>query len=156
MLLEAGADPRWHDDRANNLAVNDDCYLSLLTRVVQGGNAAVLTLLLEDGRADPTIKDSIAVRIACQNGRATPPDYSLSVSTAHNHLEITQMLLKDCRIDPTDLNNYHLKRVLREGYEDMALLLLSDPRVRSTMDAEEMLKKAREMKMDRVVAALAS
>ena len=168
VLLEAGADPRWHDDRANNLAVNDDCYLSLLTRAVQGANAAVLTLLLEDGRADPTIKESVAVRIACQDGRAdmlklflrdgraTPPDYCLSVSTAHNHLEVTQILLKDGRIDPTDLNNYYLKRALRESCEGIALLLVSDSRVRSTMDTHEILKKAREMKMDRVVTALVS
>jgi ankyrin repeat protein len=77
------------------------------------GHADVVSLLLRDGRADPTVDDNWPIRAASKNG----------------HTDVVKVLLRDGRVDPSYNNNWAIYRASLNGNIVIVNLLLKDGRV---------------------------
>ena len=47
----------------------------------------------------------------------------------YNHIDIVKLLLQDTRVDPSDRDNYAIRRTSEKGHVEVVKLLLQDPRV---------------------------
>ena len=107
-------------------------------------HANVISLLLEDGRFDPSDQNNQAiikaaqmgnleiVKILLQDSRVDPSDQNNEaiVRAAENgNLETVKLLLLDPRVDPSDQNNEAINSASRKGYVEIVKLLIEDPRV---------------------------
>lgn len=111
-----------------------------------GNHVAILKLLLEDRRANPTEKESaclITITDGCfevidlilKDGRADPTSRnSLCLRTAsrNGHTKVVDLLLKDGRADPTVDNNYCLRWAGQNKHYGVVALLLKDGRIDPT------------------------
>lgn len=85
---------------------------SLLTFVCKIGNIQLVQLLLSKG-AYPSYTYNLPIREAVYE----------------NHIEIVRLLMKDKRVDPSDLNNDCIHYAIKQNKVEMASLLLEDIRV---------------------------
>lgn len=108
---------------AIDLAARDNAAVLACAR---NGNAAMLRLLLADGRSDPGADSDCALRDACWE----------------NHVEVVRLLLADARVNPTALNNAAIRMVSRDGHIEIVRLLLADPRVDPTARGNQAIEAA--------------
>ena len=67
-------------------------------------------------------------------------NYAIRQASMNGHIEIVRLLLKDGRVDPSDLNNWAIREASIYGHTDIVKLLLDDPRVRKNLTPEEIEK----------------
>ena len=77
------------------------------------GHLAIVQILIEDPRVDPSAGDDAAIKNASRKG----------------HLDVVQLLLRDPRVNPSALDNEAIRGALRNGQISVGQLLLQDPRV---------------------------
>jgi hypothetical protein len=77
------------------------------------GNLAVVELLLQNARVDPSAYDNYAVRWAAHEG----------------HLAVVRRLLQDARVDPSANDNHAIGWAAQNGHLAVVERLLQDPRV---------------------------
>ena len=116
----------------------------LLEYAILSGRVNIVRILLEDGRINP--KDSNALAIAVdrdlphilsfllEDKRIDPRDDLLESAVMDRSANIVRVLLEDGRIDPTARNNHILHVAFRKGYSFTIKILLSDERVKRTVD----------------------
>lgn len=85
----------------------------LLYLAAANGHTDIVRLLLEEGEAEPSVRNSMSIRLASENG----------------HAEIVHLLLVDGRADPTALDNYCLKQAIEERRMEVVRILLEDDRI---------------------------
>jgi WD40 repeat protein len=127
------------EDHTNNVG-----YSSAITWAAENGHAALVELLLQDDRVDPTAKDNIAFRRAAASGHVSVVELLLQddrvdptakdniafqFAASNGHLQVVERLLRDPRVDPTVQNNYPFRRAAASGHVSVVELLLQDPRV---------------------------
>ena len=96
----------------NQISLLEDRPYVELYAATMAGNTAIVQILLEDGRADPTALYSATLRNAARNG----------------HTDIVKLLLEDGRADPTAQDSYALQIAADEGHTAMVKLFLEDGR----------------------------
>jgi hypothetical protein len=119
------------------------------------GHAAVVRLLLADGRADPAARNNDAivcssanghaavVRLLLEDGRADPAalgSLSIHQSVHHCHADVVRLLLADGRADPTADDDYALRESSARGYASVLQLLLEDGRADPTAQKNEAIR----------------
>ena len=80
----------------------------LLYLAAGNGHDLLVNLLLQDRRADPTVRNNIAIRLASENG----------------HAKIVELLLEDGRADPNALDGYCLKHAMEERHYEVVCVLV--------------------------------
>lgn len=99
-------------------------YNMAMCYAAQFGHAPVLKLLLEDGRADPTVDDNTPMKIAVM----------------HGFVSVLDALLMDGRADPTADDNLLIRSAVRRGKQsDVVKALMRDHRVRKGVFQDKVL-----------------
>jgi hypothetical protein len=91
---------------------------NLFEEAVGLNNVELLELLLQDVRADPSVKNNYAIRLASCKG----------------HLTVVDRLLQDPRVDPSANNNEAIRRASENGHLAVVNRLLQDSRVDPSVD----------------------
>lgn len=103
-------------DMGHDSGVDEALYLACAN-----GHTSTVQLLLADGQADPTVRNSMSVRLASENG----------------HKDIVRLLLLDRRADPRACDNWALRGAVEGGHYDVIRLLLRDGRVKTSISPDE-------------------
>lgn len=111
------ADPRLADCRLPHDALYD---------AASRGDAAMVSLLLADGRFNPRAASVTSAR----------PSSLLAAAADAGHLAVVELLLADARVDPTAASNEALQCACRGGHDSVVTRLLADARVREHNDSE--------------------
>ena len=134
LLQEFDFDPRGREGYDEEVIRATYCY------------PEVLKILLRDGRADPTVVDSIVLRAACfahnvesvrallEDGRADPAargNEAIRTASRCYDPELARILLADSRVDPSVLDNLALRTAVSYSSE-VVKLLLAHPQVDPT------------------------
>ena len=141
------------------LTESDDRYLWGFA--IRGNQPNVVSLLLKDGRIDPSIKNNYPIQLAAREGkqdifellikdpRVDPSDidnYALKGAIFHNNdgqtRNIIWMLLNDQRVDPSAGHNIILKHSLFNADDAITKKILKDPRVDPNVDDFTIFKVA--------------
>ena len=104
-------------DKAGNL------YFSFI-KACENGHSDIVEYFLNDGRINPSYRNSIAITYASKYG----------------HHEVVKLLLNDKRVDPSVENNEPIKLASKYGHPEVVKLLLNDKRVRNSLRKEELEK----------------
>lgn len=94
------------------------------------GDKEVVKILLEDGRADPSGGDSIALRRACMES----PKRRDSSAEKKDYVEVVRLLIEDGRVDASAHNSECLRRAIINRNKDIVMLLLKDSRKEKRAD----------------------
>jgi hypothetical protein len=120
-----------------------ECYTEALVFASRRGHAAIVRLLLEDGRADPAAGESQAlcaavghgsvdvVQLLLSDGRAEPAArdcQALIVAANSGDADVVRLLLADGRSDPTARGNFALWTAVMYCYATVVQLLVEDGR----------------------------
>src|SRR5690606_28065679 len=79
----------------------------------RNGHAAVVRMLLQDERIDPSDENNEAIQMASSRG----------------HFCIVRLLLQDGRTDPSTDSDWALRQAFDHGHDDVVRLLLQDERI---------------------------
>jgi ankyrin repeat protein len=108
--------------------VNPSAYGNLAIRwAASNYHIKVVEILLQDGRADPTIDNN----------------QILTNTATYGDVKMLKLLLQDGRADPTVGNNYAIKHASFMGYTEIVSLLLQDGRVDPTDNNEWAIRYAK-------------
>jgi ankyrin repeat protein len=103
----------------------------------QYGIVEGVALLLQDGRADPTVANNYPIRVASEYG----------------YTKIVSLLLQDGRADPTVYDHYSLEWACHNGHIDIVSLLLEDGRVDPTVNNDWIIRFTREEEIKEMLIA---
>lgn len=92
--------------------IKQDCSEALLISC-ERGHTELVKMMLDDGRASPTINDGYPLAKACQ----------------YDHPEIVKLLLADSRVSPNTCNEEPIKNACMFGNLEVVKILLEDGRV---------------------------
>jgi hypothetical protein len=96
------------------------------------GDLELMKLLLEKSPNDPAgmTKDEKRYNTGSKDFSNAP----IRIAAKKGYIDIVKLLMKDPRVDPSAGNNFALNWSFHEGHKEMAILLLTDKRVRDKID----------------------
>jgi ankyrin repeat protein len=129
-----------NDNRIDHTG-NNNHYYSIMS-AVEGGSTECVSLLLADGRVDPTVLDHWSLRRAAEWGHieivkmllplSNPEalnNWAIRGAAKNGHTDVVKLLLNDDRVDPSDMHDGAIKSAVERGHADIVEVLLSDDRV---------------------------
>jgi hypothetical protein len=100
-----------------NLSVNANEPIKLASDY---GLPNIAERLLVDNRVDPSDNYNYAIGMACKM------EYGFH---RQDYIKVIELLMEDPRVDVSDNDNMALRYALKEGYDDIVQILITDPRV---------------------------
>lgn len=97
---------------------------SCITDVITYGNCEIMSIILNDGKIDPSFMDNIAL-----------------IDAIHlNRMDIFNVLIRDIRVDVSARNNWAMKWSIKNNRTDLVSILSRHPRVIETFDQKKVEK----------------
>ena len=127
-----------------------DDYFALIQASLNG-HVEVVKILLADGRSDPSANNNLAIAVASSQecfdvvkvllSDPRVDKWNIFYSAAESgQLYLMKSVLSDSSFDPSLNRNAAVKIAYRNGYKDIVDLLLSDPRVSSSIRSVKRIK----------------
>jgi ankyrin repeat protein len=81
-------------------------------------------------------------------------NYALRAAVYYGNYEMVEILLKQKKVDPSDLDNHSIELASKNGYLNIAKLLLNDPRVEPSDNSNKAIIEAYYGEHDEIVKLL--
>jgi hypothetical protein len=96
------------------------------------GDLELMELLLQNSPNDPAGETKDEKRY--NTGDKDTSNAAIRIAARNGYINIVRLLMKDPRVDPSAANNFALNWSYYGGHKDVAMLLLTDKRVRDKVD----------------------
>ena len=97
-----------------------------LINTIQFNNKEIFDILIKDKRINPSAH--------CSGSRCEYETTALAVSCVHNRYDMFKVLLEECKVDPSDMDNFAIQKASAFGNIEMVRDLLKDERVDPTVN----------------------